>query len=265
MAVLTSGVAAQYGTSDKLAARARLHTQYSISDEGWFEWVARRVGLGDGDAVLDIGCGPGWFWQTAAPHLPGRLDLTLADQSEGMVREARERCSALRQWRVSGIEVDAAALPLPDASFDAVLAMHMLYHVADQAAAIAEMHRVLKPGGVLAVTTNGANNLRDLYALTTIFGSEPVEPVAAVFGFDVAEARLRARFGNVTREIQPAYLRITSPEDVFLALTSYPPGDRAPDDQLAAFRAAIDAAFARGHGVLEADKEVGLFISRKVG
>jgi hypothetical protein len=48
-----------------------------------------------------------------------------------------------------------------------------------------------------------------------------------------------------------------------MALTSYPPGDGAPEDQLTAFRAAIDAAFARGNGVLEAAKEVGLFLSRK--
>jgi SAM-dependent methyltransferase len=141
--------------------------------------------------------------------------------------------------------------------------MHMLYHVPDQAKAIAEMHRVLKPGGLLAVTTNGANNLRDLYALTTVFGSEPVEPVAAIFGLDIAEQRMRAQFGNVTRQIQPARLRVTSPEDVFLALTSYPPGDGAPQEQLAAFRAAIDTAFVRGNGVLDVAKEVGLFLSRK--
>ena len=263
MAVLTTGVAAQYSTSDKLAARARLHTQYSVSDEGWFEWVARRLGLREGDAVLDIGCGPGWFWPAAAPLLPDRLELTLADQSPGMVKEALERCDGLKRWTVTGTEADAATLPFADASFDAVIAMHMLYHVPDQARAIAEMHRVLKPGGLLAVTTNGADNLRDLYALTTVFGSEPAEPVAAIFGFDVAEARLKAQFGNVTREVQPARLRITSPEDVFLALTSYPPGDGAPEEQLAAFREAIEAAFARGDGVLDVGKQVGLFLSRK--
>ena len=263
MAVLTSDVAAQYSTSDKLAARARLHTKYSVSDEGFFEWVAKRLGLRDGDAVLDIGCGPGWFWQTTAPLLPDRIALTLADQSGGMVKEALERCAGLKHWGVTGLEADAGTLPFPDQSFDTVVAMHMLYHVPDQAKAIAEMHRVLKPGGLLAVTTNGADNLRDLYALTTVFGSAPVEPVAAIFGFDVAEERMKARFGNVTHEVQPASLRITSPEDVFMALTSYPPGDGAPEEQLAAFRAAIDAAFARGNGVLAAAKQVGLFVSRK--
>jgi SAM-dependent methyltransferase len=263
MAVLTTGVAAQYSTSQKLAARARLHTQYSVSEEGWFEWVARRLQLSEGDKVLDIGCGPGWFWAAAAPLLPEQIELTLADQSPGMVREASERCGALRQWTAAGVEADASALPFADASFDAVVAMHMLYHVPDQARAIAQMHRVLKPGGLLAVTTNGANNLRGLYALTRVFGSEPAEPVAAVFGLDIAEQRLRAQFGDVTREVQPASLRITSPDDVFMALTSYPPGDGAPEEQLAEFRTAIDAAFADCDGVLEVEKEVGLFLSRK--
>jgi SAM-dependent methyltransferase len=263
MAVLTTGVAEQYSTSQKLAARARLHTQYSVSDEGWFGWVGKRLGLHEGDTVLDVGCGPGWFWQGTAHLLPERLELTLADQSAGMVKEALERCGSIKRWSVTGVEADAAALPFADASFDTVVAMHMLYHVPDQARAIAEMHRVLKPGGLLAVTTNGANNLRDLYALTTVFGSEPVEPVAAVFGLDVAERRLRAQFGNVTHEVQPARLRITSPDDVFMALTSYPPGDGARGEQLTAFRVAIGAAFARGNGVLEVEKEVGLFLSRK--
>ncbi|MEO7221387.1 MAG: class I SAM-dependent methyltransferase [Devosia sp.] len=263
MSEMTSGNAAQYSTSEKLAARARLHTQYSVSDEGWFEWVARRLDLREGDKVLDIGCGPGWFWTAAAPVLPERLDLTLADQSAGMVKEALERCQSRKQWSVTGSETDAVNLPFADASFDTVVAMHMLYHVRDQETAIAEMHRVLKPGGLLAVTTNGAGNLRDLYALTTVFGSDPVEPVAAHFGFDIAQTRLRAQFGNVKGEIQPARLRITSAKDVFMALTSFPPGDGAPEDQLTAFRAVIDAAFVRGNGVLDVEKEVGLFLSRK--
>jgi SAM-dependent methyltransferase len=234
-----------------------------VADVPWFDWVAKRLGLSEGDKVLDIGCGPGWFWAGAAHLLPERIELTLADQSPGMVAEAVARCASLKQWSVTGIETDASTLPFADASFDTVVAMHMLYHVRDQEKALAEMHRVLKPGGLLAVTTNGAGNLRDLYALTSVFGSDPVEPVAATFGLDIAERRMRAQFGNVTAEIQPARLHITSPEDVYMALTSYPPGDGAPEDQLATFRAAIDAAFARGGGVLDAAKEVGLFLSRK--
>ena len=75
---------------------------------------------------------------------------------------------------------------------------------------------------------------------------------------------MQARFGNVVMSEHPARLRITEPEDVFLALTSYPPGDRADETQLEAFRDAIAAAFHAGDGVLDVEKKAGLFISRKV-
>ena len=74
---------------------------------------------------------------------------------------------------------------------------------------------------------------------------------------------LSAQFGNVEQRVNPGRLRITEPEDVFMALTSYPPGDGAPADQLTAFRTRIAQAFASGQGVLEAEKRMGLFLSRK--
>ncbi len=61
----------------------------------------------------------------------------------------------------------------------------------------------------------------------------------------------------------PASLRITEPEDVFLALTSYPPGDGAGEPQLTRFRQAIADAFSQRNGVLEVRKETALFLSRK--
>jgi SAM-dependent methyltransferase len=118
--------------------------------------------------------------------------------------------------------------------------MHMLYHVPDQSQAIAAMHRVLKPGEFLAVTTNGAGNLRKMYELTTVFGSPPHDPGGAAFGHETAERLMQGHFGNVSMKQHPARLRVTEPEDVFLALTSYPPGDEA---QLDSFRDAITEHF----------------------
>ncbi|PRD42588.1 hypothetical protein C5748_15970 [Phyllobacterium phragmitis] len=141
--------------------------------------------------------------------------------------------------------------------------MHMLYHLTDPAVAVAEMHRVLKPGGFLAVTTNGANNMRRLYELTTAFGGTPYDPAAAAFGFPDAERLLQERFGNVKSYVHPAHMRVTSPDDVFLALTSYPPGDQADDRQLIAFKDAIQSAFAEGGGALDVPKETGLFLAIK--
>jgi hypothetical protein len=74
---------------------------------------------------------------------------------------------------------------------------------------------------------------------------------------------MRRQFGNVILSQHPARLRVTEPEDVYLALTSYPPGDEAPEAELARLHQAIAEAFRDGGGALEIDKESGLFVSRK--
>lgn len=262
MSTITQGMKVQYADSSKLAARARIH-QFGHAEVPWFTWVAQRIPVEAGAKILDVGCGPAWFWPPAVAAMPPDLALTLFDQSQGMVDEALERCRPLPFASLDGQAGDAIALPFPDASFDAVIAMHVLYHVTDQAKAMAEFHRVLKPGGSLSVTTNGAGNMRELYALTTVFGSNPSDPAAAAFGFERAETLMQDQFGNVAFEIHPQTMRVTDPEVVFLALTSYPPGDTAPLEQQAAFRAAIDTAFAAGNGAVDVTKEVGLFTSRK--
>jgi SAM-dependent methyltransferase len=263
MSSITEGAVRQYATSEKLAARARLHQAYSHDDHPWFPWVAANVALAPGQAVLDLGCGPGWFWVGAGDAVPPGLTLTLADLSPRMVEEATDRCRGLGFASVAGVVADAVSLPFPDASFDRVIAMHMLYHVRDQQAALAEMHRVLKPGGLLGVTTNDRDNLAALNALATVFGGDGSDPGGVAFGFARARDLLSAQFGNVEQRVNPGRLRITEPEDVFMALTSYPPGDGAPADQLTAFRTRIAQAFASGQGVLEAEKRMGLFLSRK--
>ena len=55
------------------------------------------------------------------------------------------------------LQADGQALPFPNAAFDRVLAAHMLYHVPDREGALAEMRRVLRPGGRLVLATNGSN------------------------------------------------------------------------------------------------------------
>jgi hypothetical protein len=96
-----------------------------------------------------------------------------------------------------------------------------------------------------------------------VLGSAPSDPAGVAFGYDTAERLMREAFGNVMMSEHPARLRITTPEDVFLALTSYPPGDRAGKGELIAFREAIEDAFRKGGGVLDARKEMAMFLSTK--
>lgn len=101
--------------------------------------------LADGDRVLDCGCGMG-FHLFALARLR-RLDLVGLDADP-------ERLAWARRERVPGELVlgDAERLPFADESFDGVLMSEVLEHLPDDAGALAEVRRVLKPGGVLAVS-----------------------------------------------------------------------------------------------------------------
>lgn len=116
----------------------------------------RRLGTGRGDRVLDLGCGGGrhaFALHRAGAHVVA-LDRELAELAEAAamlaaMRSAREAPATALGSAVLG---DALALPFEDATFDCVIAAEVLEHLPDDQAAMAELCRVLRPGGTLAVT-----------------------------------------------------------------------------------------------------------------
>ncbi len=124
--------------------------------------------------------------------------------------------------------------------------------------------RVLKPGGLAVIATNGRGNMAELFALQeAALGASADDQVVELFGLEVAEPLLRARFARVDLRRYPDTLRITDPADVHAYLTSSPPGDQATAAQDEALRTAIAAAFAEGGGSLVVNKSVGVFLCRK--
>ncbi|WP_158839393.1 class I SAM-dependent methyltransferase [Saccharothrix deserti] len=107
---------------------------------GGREWVCSRA---EGD-VLEVAIGTG----LNLPHYPPGVRVTGLDFSPAMLDRARARAAELG-LDVTLREGDAQALPFADASFDTVVCTLGLCGVPDDRAAIAEMHRVLRPGGKL--------------------------------------------------------------------------------------------------------------------
>ncbi len=103
--------------------------------------------LGRGHRFLDVGTGTGLVAAAAAPAAGGRV--VGLDLSPAMLRRARERVAPLGVALVTG---DAEALPCRDGSFDAAAGHFVLALLARPAAALAELRRVLRPGGRVALT-----------------------------------------------------------------------------------------------------------------
>lgn len=96
-----------------------------------------RYGPLRGQRVLDLGCGPGWY--TTALRAVG-AEVTPVDNSE-------EEMALAGGPPARALLADAGALPLDDASVDGVFCSNLLEHTPDAAPVIAEIERVLKPGG----------------------------------------------------------------------------------------------------------------------
>lgn len=252
----------QYATPANLDARANLHRKYGRGD--WFPWLAAQLHWPLGARVLEVGCGPGWFWEAAGPRLPTSLQITLTDLSEGMVAAASQRVAAARSgWRVGAWQADAADLPFADESFDIVVASHMLYHVPTPEQAIGEIARVLTPGGVAVVATNGLAHLKAIGDLEAqVWPHAPQSHDALRFGLENGGPMLRAMFDEVELRRYHDDLLCTDVADVEAYIASSPPGADATPVEQAQLRANLDAAFADGGGVMKISKDVGAFICR---
>ena len=113
-------------------------------------WTRDRLALRPGQRLLDVGCGPGDAAVALAADLGADGEVVGVDASAAMLVEAGRRAADVRCSFRTELG-DAMALDLPDRSFDAARAERTLQWVPDPAAAVAELHRVLRPGGRVAL------------------------------------------------------------------------------------------------------------------
>ncbi|MCF3593652.1 methyltransferase domain-containing protein [Rhodobacteraceae bacterium LMO-12] len=128
----------------------------------------RRAGAyltGRGGAVLEVGVGTG----LALGHYGSGVEVTGIDFSNEMLAKAKRRVAEERLTHVKELrQMDAGELDFADASFDSVAAMHVLSVVPDPEGVMAEIARVLRPGGRVVITNHFARPKGPLATLERI-------------------------------------------------------------------------------------------------
>jgi len=113
--------------------------------------LADAAGIGDGMAVLDAGCGFGGTVESLNDR-HRHMNLVGLNLDERQLERARARVKPTATNEVAFVQGDACALPFADGSFDAVLAVECIFHFPSRLAFFQEVHRVLRPGGRLALS-----------------------------------------------------------------------------------------------------------------
>ena len=146
-------------------------------------WMVDCLGVGPEDRMVDVGCGPGLAVAYAAETRGARV--VGIDASEVMVRQARRRNRrAIREGRVGIHRADAADLPFPDGQFTAGGSLNSLQFWPAPEKGLAELQRVVAPGGRVAVVLMARSE-------------DPEGPAAPAWFEETVELMRRAGFEDV--------------------------------------------------------------------
>jgi ubiquinone/menaquinone biosynthesis C-methylase UbiE len=205
--------------------------QIAFFERNWFgggrEWLVERAH----GRVLEVAIGTG----RNLPHYPASAIVTGIELSPAMLAIARQRAADLGR-EVDFREGDAEHLPFGDALFDTVVCALSLCTIPSPATAIAEMKRVLVPGGLLLLLDHIASTWPPVYAAQWLFERITIRtagehftrrqlPLVQAAGFQVVEAE-RLKAGSVERvhAVKPASPAASSgpPEQSAARITAQP-------------------------------------------
>ena len=112
-------------------------------------YVRAALAASPGERILDVGCGPGFYVLELLDEVGPTGSIVAVDPSSDMLALARQRCEG--HGNVAFRDGHATALPVDDGDFDAALCVQVMEYVPDPPAALAEIYRVLRPGGRVLV------------------------------------------------------------------------------------------------------------------
>jgi 2-polyprenyl-3-methyl-5-hydroxy-6-metoxy-1,4-benzoquinol methylase len=130
----------------------------------WYKLVLEFLPPVEGKRILEVACGRGGFSRLLASKGAIVCGADFSESAIGIAKEKLLRDPALAD-RVTYVQADAQNLPFNEGSFDVVVSCETIEHVPDPRAAVREMYRVCKPGGLLYLTTPNYLNFMGLYLI----------------------------------------------------------------------------------------------------
>lgn len=153
------------------------------------ETLLARAGLGAGERVVDVGCGTGVVSRAAARLAGPAGRVTGVDRNPAMLAVAAKQPAEADAAPIDWLEADAAAIPLPDGAADLVTCQQMLQFAPDPVAVLAELRRLLRPGGRVALAVwTGAEDHPFHQRLDEVLARHLGQP-ALVDGFALGDER----------------------------------------------------------------------------
>jgi ubiquinone/menaquinone biosynthesis C-methylase UbiE len=253
----------QYKNADNLSARAQLHIRFSTNKQGWQKWLFEQFDMPTPARIIEFGTGASWLWAENLDRIPSVWDITLTDFSAGMLEASKQNLSASKHPFKHEV-VDVQSIPYPDATFDAVIANHMLYHVPNIRQALSEMRRVLKPSGRLYTATNGEHHLREIDALQRRFDPNVNYwegfSASRSYELDNAVPQLSEFFPHVVIHRYEDALHVTDADALAAYMLSGKAKTEITGEKLIAFRKFLQGEIDK-NGMITITKDSGVLIS----
>lgn len=263
----------QYSSDENLRIRQETHEKYTVPRQNFVDWALQCVSWRGDEKVLDVGSGPGVYYNRIKERNPG-VEYFGVDLMPSMLANHPSGKNQL----VAG---DVLQLPFASDKFDVVMANHMLYHIEDVESAVIELRRVLKPGGLVMVATNSTQTMPELQVLMrraivllTRQGASQVRAPSLPsdhFALENGTRILSRHFYAVVRydlpgalvfpDVEPAIAYLESTRDL---RESQLPSDVVWDDVMMIMRQQINQLI-KHLGELVINKQVGLLVASDKG
>lgn len=251
----------QYQTDNNLLKRIAIY-RFGENPVAWPDWYFDHLPIATARRILDVGCGNASMWVGHGQLLNEQATVELVDESPGMIKAAQKKLKdTRREWvfRVASIE----RLPYETASFDIVMANHMLYHVSDIHAAVRELARVVKPAGCVFASTNGIGHMRQLCEWAVECGlpqmADKIQNNVRIFGLGNGPGILGQHFAQIRTHHYRDALSVPEFEPVMEYVLSMEVIDT--DNGIALLKSRLSDELSK-HDTIRIDLETGIIEAR---